>query len=378
MKNSHISEWYIHGTSEGAGTRLEKFIRDKLIRAGRPVTQSALRSFMWRYLAWRGHLDEPPPRAIMSEAELDRLLGLPPPDTVLPPPGFDVEPVITRGRWKSHFLTADYFFGPAIAARPEPEWHSYFKFLLAGGHTHCLMNSEQHDWGPSKGHPEWTKGGIRSHDSTEDRDRFVRCVLTARTYNLIPVIGLMDQPSLVRRSWDEIFRKTEALLSHKTSTGLPLSDYTDMVWASWEIREVMTDSAKREEFEDEWIAVVRPFGLDFGIHYQATQKEWREKDDGRGGGIDRYGVLEAIYPGQVVRLLQLHNESDLDTSRRQLDATAGVVHRDHGLGKFCLSEFRSELNQPKTWTRHEVDTRRDALMDHMAGWLADDRIGYLN
>lgn len=301
-----------------------------------------------------------------------------PPPTVVPPPGFDVTPVVTRGDWKSHFLTADYFFGPAIAARPEPEWHSYFRFLRAGQHTHVLMNAEQDDWGPSKGHPEWTKGGIRSHDSTEDRDRFVRCVLTARTYGLIPVIGLMDQPSLTRRTWDEIFRKTEEFLDYRTATGRRLADYTDMVWASWEIREVMPDSVEREEFEDEWIAVVRPYGLDFGIHYQAASKEWSDHDDGLGGGINRYERLEAIHPGQVVRLLQLHNEADLETSKLQLEATAGVVHRDHGLGKFCLAEFRSELNQPKTWERPEVDSRRAELLDYMSGWLPEDRTGYLN
>jgi hypothetical protein len=263
---------------------------------------------------------------------------------------------IALGDWRGHFLTADFFFPPAIKG----DWKAYLSWYAGQGYRTVLLNAEQHDWGPSKGHPEWTDGGYTAYRSDVDMVHFVSVLEEARDEGLIPIVGVVDQPAL----HDPI----ESIIDRSKRLVEATHEHVALYMLSWEIREVWRDSTEREANEDRWIGEVDWHGRDVGIHYQAASKTIEDEDPGLGGGINRYQALENIYPGHVTRLLQFHNEAPRDVMEEQVRRTAGTVHAEHGLGKWACFEHSSELNQPKTYTRAEVGQRG----------LPKDRCGYMN
>lgn len=282
-------------------------------------------------------------------------------------------PVSTLGDWRGHFLTSRWFFGPAIVARPDAEQTAYFAWLASERYRHVLINAEQHDWGPSKSHPEWTAGGTQAHDRADHMDRVVATLHRARLAGLMPLLGVFDQPSIRARSVSDAVRLAQKLVDRT-------SPWVSLYMLSWEINEAFRSSQEREDWEDRLIGGVDWKGRDVGLHYSAASRTLTDEDPGLGGGINRYRALEALKPDTgVTRLLQWHNEATWEVLIEQTRRTAQVVHQDHGLGKFCAFEFASERNQPKEYTPAQVVERRQRILGALDEiGLPPSRCGFMN
>jgi len=272
-----------------------------------------------------------------------------------PGPGPGPSPVpITLGRWSGNFLyPAPLFFGPACAAFPADKRAEYFSHLISRGDTHVLINADQADWGPSKGHPEWTEGGIWALD---DLPRFLSVVAEARAAGLIPIIGLIDQPRLKVEALDQVIRHSRQLVeaTHEDCACYMLS---------WEIDEVWTHGDVREPNIRRWIASVDWHSRDMGIHYA----------DGLRGGVNFYGSL----PSGATRFMQWNASVGTAQLAQEARLIADVAVRTHT--KVCAFEHSSPVNQTPTHTEAEATQRAQAAMAAFRAFPLDPtRFGSLN
>lgn len=226
-------------------------------------------------------------------------------------------------QWKGNFLyPKEWFFGPACASLSDEQLHRYFSYLQTNQHHHVVINAEQADWGPSKGHPEWTHGGFTAYQNG-GIDRLIHVCQFAQAYRLTCVMGVVDQPTLPALTLDAIIGRSRQLVD-------ATSPYVSLYMLSWEINEVWSSGDVREYNLERWINEVNWKDRDVGIHFSGGNLS---------GGFNFYGRM----PSNVVRLYQWEDGSFDDRLRHEAMLIAEVAIGTHT--KVCAFEHSSPLNQ---------------------------------
>jgi len=267
----------------------------------------------------------------------------------------DLAPII-MGRWQGNFLyPAEHFFGPACVGFDPDRRARYFAYLRERGDTHVLINAEQADWGPSRGHPEYTAGGFNAY-AGDGMARLVAVLQEARRVGLTPLVGVIDQPSLRALSLETLIARSRTLVN-------ATAEHVCLYMLSWEIDEVWGHGDIREPNLRRWINEVDWRGRDVGIHYA----------DGMRGGLTFYGSL----PPFTVRLMQWENTLSVDELAHEAYLIAEVADRTGT--KVCAFEHSSSLNQSPNRPEPEcLERARAALAEFRKFSLSEDRFGSMN
>lgn len=317
----------------------------------------------WLYLRGKGVAHEAAIRQI--ENEIDVIEGRTPRHAVEPEPTPQPAPVpdeaelvaITLGRWKGNFLyPAEQFFPPAICAFPRARQDALLQWHKAQGYTHFLVNAQQDDWGPSRGHPEYTLGGCDAYRSDAAMATLIDVLTRVRGYGLIPLLGVVDQQEILNVDLGTIIDKTKRLVAATW-------EHVCLFMLSWEIDEVYSPGQVFEDNLHRWIGEVDWRGRDVGIHTA----------DGKKGGFGFYGSL----PRSATRLYQCHPNADLGTLEYECRLCAEVAS---GTGtKMCAFEHSSSLNQSPVYDLSHCEQRADACNDGIRTVFGDsesDRARY--
>ncbi len=279
------------------------------------------------------------------------------PNPLPDPPPAPLTPLV-YGNWSGNVLHRS-FFGPAIAARPEAERRAYFADQAAQGYTHVLINAEQADWGPSKGHPEWTAGGVDAYAGTASMLAFRAVLVEAREAGLSPCVGVVDQPSLKAYGVELAITRSRELVA-------ACGEHICLYKLSWELEEVWGNGDVREPKIEQWMESVDRGPADVGVHYA----------DGMHGSIDFYNRLGEKHSGadHTVRLMQYRAEDD-DAELRRKSRLLAEYHAS-SQSKVCAEEHSSEVNQNPTYT--EARRRAAICLEELSKHLPSDRMGSLN
>ena len=316
----------------------------------------------------------------------------PPPLPPIDPPGQLAS--VVAGHWAGHFLVGDetgpeseFYFSPSCAAWTHGRRARLFRWYRDNGYTSVVLNAENRDWGPSKGHPEYTAGGWQSHDTDAHLQQFVDVCIEARAYGLTPVVGMFDQPSVTGRPMSELIRLGQRLVD---ATHM----HTNLYWLSWEYSYVLPVSSARRAWEDRMIGDIDYRDRSVGIHYQpaletlapgTTCENYKDlqRDTGMSGGITRYTELEAHLggAGHVIRLMQYARNATEATIRLQTRC-AMTVHGwgpgQHRLGGFIAAEHSASIRL-SNHTPAQIARRRGWIMDEVTqANIPADRAGFLN
>lgn len=298
----------------------------------------------------QGEVNQTTKKGPWEEFEIEGVEEAPPPP--VPPLVFP----LVIGNWQGNFLYPEkHFFPPACAAFLPDRRAAYFQSIQNRGDTHVLINAEQADWGPSKGHPEWTAGGYSAYGETMMR-RFVDTLKEARSHNLSPVVGVVDQPTLSRQSLGKVITLTRQLVE----ATYPL---VSMYMLSWEINEVWGDGGVREPNLERWIKDTDWHGRDVGIHFSAGVLS---------GGINFYSRM----PSNVVRLYQYEASASKETLRHESRLIGEVAARTGT--KACAFEHSSPVNQSPTYTESQAIDRAWVCKEELNLLLPSAQMGSLN
>ena len=296
---------------------------------------------------------------------------VPPPDPgdILPDHSVE-EPIvpITLGNWKGNFLyPASRYFAPAVCARPEGERRAYFAEEVARGYTHVLINAEQDDWGIRNGHPDWTSGGFNAY-APEGMPQLIEVLWEAREAGLIPMVGVVDQPTLEHLDLDTIIARTQQLVD---------STHEDvcLYMLSWELNEVWGSADERNPNIHRWVNEVNWHGRDVGIHYAPPplgNTDWEGEEDHVHGG---YGLYEDL-PPNVVRMAQFPNEIDDDTLT--LRCRLGCEVNMNTNTKYCAFEHSGWHRRDPQWSEEDCTRRADICRSVMSLHFSPGACGSMN
>jgi len=353
------NEWYKFYIRTGGNTHIiprgDPFIKEIIRReniiqgrpVGTPVSDGKIRHWVYRFDEERNRWG----------STFEDVMPLPIPGSTNP---------VKLGDWSSHFLATSKFFGPAIAARSTQEQNRYFQKLIDKGYKTVMINAEQADWGPLKGHPEWTAGGYNVFGN-DTMQHLKKVINRARVWGLQVMLGVIDQPSLKVLSLTEVFRRSQHLVDNT-------HEDVCLYMGSWEINEVWINGGIREPNILEWVKQVDWKNRDFGIHYSPSLQ----------GGISFYNSLNREYNGHIVRMMQYFvgaPDSELREWTDVLpDGNPGVARVAVRTGtKYCNFEHSSELNQFPLHDEASVIRRRGVIMEAAANaGLPSNRIGFMN
>jgi hypothetical protein len=278
-----------------------------------------------------------------------------PPPTPGPTPG-PLVPIVDSGL-VGNFLYpfANFFFGPACAAFDSARRREYFEHEQAIGHNAVMINALQDNWGPPRGHPEWTSGGFDASSSSAQLQHLVNVLIEARSYGLIPVVGLVDQQQLIHWSRDLVIAWSRDLVA-------ATHDHCAGYMAGWEGDEVLGSSDDRVAYYHAWFAGVDWRGRFFGIHYADGLK-------------DSVALYQPMGRGSV-RMMQYGGADDdaalIDKSRK-IAVTAQITG-----SRVCGFEHSSP-NNPPTYSEADCIRRAGLVMRTLHTELPDSQIvGSLN
>lgn len=302
-------------------------------------------------------------RRLKEQYSHERVLERIVPRSVLPPPPLPpsernmVE--IALGNWRGDFLNPpDWYFGPACASLNLFSLEDYMDSEVSAGHTHLVVNGHQHNWGPSKGHPEWTHGG---YNAFNDMPKFVNILKQIRQSGLQPVVGCVDQNWLYSKSFNTILSLIREIVDATW-------EHTPLYILSWEWNEVwMADP--RNDYLRRIFNEVDFHGRDAGIHYAPPSLN---DPDMVHGGYDFYGSL----PPHAVRLAQYPNESTFPQLEERIRLGCEVNARTNT--KFCYFEARGRVRRDPQWTHDAVRQAAYRARVIMSEYMPVSRIGSLN
>jgi len=311
-------------------------------------------------------------RWLLALFALPDLPTLDPPVVVVVPPDPEPEPPVLTpiplGNWHGNFLyPASRYFAPAVCARPESERRAYFAEEVSRGYSHVLINAEQDDWGGRQGHPDWTSGGFNAY-APGGMEILVSVLQEAREAGLVPMVGIVDQPTLEHLDLGAIILRSQELV-YATSQAVCL------YMLSWELNEVWGSADDRNPNIFRWVHDVDWMGRDVGIHYAPPSlgnTDWEGEEDHVHGG---YGLYEDL-PPNVVRLAQFPNEIDDDTLR--LRCRLGVEVNEGTGTKYCAFEHSGWHRRDPQWSEEDCRHRADICRTVMALHLSPDCCGSMN
>ena len=324
-----------------------------LLTIGTAAPDETVRHILWRLFFERDRFPT------LKEATADWRGSLPASDTLAP---------ITMGQWHGNFLYPSHrYFGPAVCGRPIAEQESYFQEEASRGFTHVLLNAEQDDWGRRRGHPEWTAGGFSAY-ATDGMDRLVTSLEAARHAGLVPLVGIVDQPTLRHLDLSEIIERSQHLVNRT-------APHVCLYMLSWELNEPWGSADQRNPNIRRWIREVDWHGRDVGIHYAPPplgNQDWEGEEDHVHGG---YG-LYADMPPNVVRLAQFPNKIDDETLR--LRCRLGVEVNAGTGTKYCAFEHSGWWRRTPQWSEEDCQHRASICQEVMEELLPSDRRGSMN
>ena len=265
-----------------------------------------------------------------------------PTPTPTPPPVPGLVPIRLSGL-VGNFLYPfqSFFFGPACAAFDASRRAQYFAHCRTRGDSAVVINAHQDDWGPGRGHPEWTSGGTDAYRDSAALTHLVNVLILARQAGLVPVLGLIDQSRLSAWTLDQIIARTRDVVN---ATHPHVACYM----LSWEIEEVWTDSQARVDALHRWHGDIDWHGRLIGIHYA----------DGLRDSTALYGPLGA----DGVRLMQwdMHDdEAAIRDKARKIAVTARLTGSrvcafEHSSPNLGTAYTEIQAVQRAGWAMHEL------------------------
>jgi len=190
-------------------------------------------------------------------------------------------------------------------------------------------------------------------------DTLIATLIAARSEGLIPLVGVVDQPSL-SNPLDSLIARTQDLVDatwRHVSLYMP-SWELDEVWDKWGSTDSTYESHVRR-----WIQRVDWRGCDVGIHNAF----------GYMGSLSFYQSL----PPCAVRLDQFPTLGNLEDLRRHANDLADVAQQSGT--KYCIFEHSSPWNQNPTFPLAACKERNAACWEGVSEvGLPADRCGSMN
>lgn len=282
---------------------------------------------------------------------------------------------ITLGDWRGNFLyDRRWYFGPSLLAGG---WDAamrqeYYQWNLSRGYTHLWVNAQQDNWDQ-----RYTRGGFDVFRNTGSMDILILIAVLKeiRAAQLIPCVGIHDQPEAARLPWEILISQTQRLIN---ATFEHVALYMVMGWELNENDRWATGGVRNPAII-ELFQRIDPQGRDLGVHYAPpalkNTDEAGEEDLVFGG----FQLWEQL-PPHAVRLQQIPKEA---TNFQLIERTeaAALVHRGTNT-KICAFEH-SRMTIPgrevdPDRSLGDAESRAAICLDVLSSGLPASRRGSMN
>ena len=292
-------------------------------------------------------------------------------NTVLPTRPSQPMIEVTLGNWRGNFMyDKTWYFGPSLLAWPADMRQAYYQWTRDRGYTHLWANAQQANWDA-----RYTRGGFDAFDGDGSLAHLVTVLREIREAQLIPCLGIHDQPQAASLPWEQLIDQTQRCID---ATCEHVAIYMIM---GWELNENSRWSTgiKRNPAIIEMFQRLKNRGRDLGVHYAppplGNLDEGGEEDEVYGG----YQLWKHL-PAHAVRLQQIPKDATDDQLRSRTHA-AMIVNRDTGT-KLCAFEH-SRMSVPgrdvhPSRSLDNAQSRAALCLDVMRPDMPQSRTGSMN
>lgn len=288
-------------------------------------------------------------------------------DSLTPIPEPDLIP-ITLGNWHGNFMYDEgWYFGPSLLAWPKTMRQEYYRWTRLNGYTHLWVNAQQDNWDG-----RYTRGGYNVYANGR-LEHLLDVLKEIRAAQLIPCLGLHDQPQAKELSWEELLERQQWLVDE---TWKHVALYMGLTWELNELDRWGTGEPRNEAIVL-YCGRMNFHGRDVLFHYAPPALGNTDEDGEEDLVFGGYQLWELL-PSHAVRGQQIPKEAN-DQQLRERTYAAMIVNRDTGT-KICAFEH-SRMSVPgrevdPSWTLEDSHRRAGICLEVLSEMPKERRGGF--